>query len=395
MIYTSILVTLVICLMLILYHWKENKPIILFIYFFLTIGQRSLIYLLLESGSDPTLLGYLFIHNIPFSLLMGPALYYYTLSVIHGKFHLNKWIWIAIIPSIIAFISLEPYFEIPISDKIQFFAKSNTYEIDSDFFKHASRWIPIRVFQNAMLFINSTYYYYCIYLLIKARKQANKVIKKRINNILGILGVITILTYLPAVLIYFFIYSNSNFFMNGIITMNYFPPLRFLSLFTTLTPFLILLFPNWLYANQINANQQSKWDLFLMKWLDKPLIETEKTESNTTDDDDLERIMEYLKTDKQYLNPNLSIHEISKSLDIPQARVTYCFNKVIKVPFPRLRNQLRIEHAIELLTQNAHLSLSIEGIAMQAGFKNKSTFYIAFKDVKGMTPMDWINKREI
>lgn len=133
MIYTAILVTLVICLMLILYHWKENKPIILFIYFFLTIGQRSLIYLLLESGSDPTLLGYLFIHNIPFSLLMGPALYYYTLSVIHGKFHLNKWIWIAIIPSIIAFISLEPYFEIPISDKIQFFAKSNTYEIDSDF----------------------------------------------------------------------------------------------------------------------------------------------------------------------------------------------------------------------------------------------------------------------
>jgi YesN/AraC family two-component response regulator len=117
--------------------------------------------------------------------------------------------------------------------------------------------------------------------------------------------------------------------------------------------------------------------------------------SNTTDDDDLERIMEYLKTDKQYLNPNLSIHEISKSLDIPQARVTYCFNKVIKVPFPRLRNQLRIEHAIELLTQNAHLSLSIEGIAMQAGFKNKSTFYIAFKDVKCMTPMDWINKREI
>lgn len=396
MINTAFILTIVICSMLILYHWKHNKPIVLFVYVFLAINQRSLIYLLFESGTEPKLLAYLFIHNIPFTLLLGPALYYYSLSVIHGHFYINRWIWIAIIPTILAFISLEPYFEIPIADKIQFFSTSDTVNYNSEFLKSANSRIPVRFFHNAMLIFNSAYFYYCVYLLIKARKTANKIIKKRINNFLGVLTGMTIMTYLPAILVYMFVFSNTNFMLNTNLKMNNFPPLRYVSIFTVLTPIIILFFPNWLYANQINANQQNKWDLFLEKYLSHSISEVKKTDfiTNDEEEEDLARIMNYLKNEKKYLNPGLSIHEISKSLDIPQARVTYYFNKIIKTPFPKLRNQLRINHAIELISQNAHQSLSIEGIAMQSGFKNKSTFYLAFKDEKGMTPLDWINQQE-
>ncbi|MDT8888241.1 helix-turn-helix domain-containing protein [Aquirufa regiilacus] len=184
--------------------------------------------------------------------------------------------------------------------------------------------------------------------------------------------------------------------LNTNLKMNNFPPLRYVSIFTVLTPIIILFFPNWLYANQINANQQNKWDLFLEKYLNHSISEVKKTDFITNDEEeDLARIMNYLKNEKKYLNPGLSIHEISKSLDIPQARVTYYFNKIIKTPFPKLRNQLRINHAIELISQNAHQSLSIEGIAMQSGFKNKSTFYLAFKDEKGMTPLEWISNKNL
>jgi AraC-like DNA-binding protein len=303
----------------------------------------------------------------------------------------DRWIWVFILPFLASIVSLQPYFQIPISEKIAFFRLANATDVDNDFFAHASRWIPIQFFQYSILIINSVFFFYCIFILIKARKSTSKIIKKRINNFLGILGTIALLTYLPSLIVYTFVYSNSNYFLNGVITVKSFPPLRYLSIFTLLTPILILFFPNWLYANQVNANQTSKWDLFLSKYLDKN-CDIDKPETPQIDED-LTRIMTFLKDEQQYLNPLLSIHEISKSLDIPQARVTYFFNKVLKVPFPRLRNQLRIEHAIELMAQNAHLSLSIEGIAMQSGFKNKSTFYIAFKDEKGMTPIDWINKQ--
>ena len=391
MIYTAFILTLIICFLLILYHWNNNKSIILFVYVFFSIGQRSFIYLLLESGTAPGLLAYLYIHNIPFALLMAPALYYYTKSIILNHFYVDRWIWVFILPFLASIVSLQPYFQIPISEKIAFFRLANATDVDNDFFAHASRWIPIQFFQYSILIINSVFFFYCIFILIKARKSTSKIIKKRINNFLGILGTIALLTYLPSLIVYTFVYSNSNYFLNGVITVKSFPPLRYLSIFTLLTPILILFFPNWLYANQVNANQTSKWDLFLSKYLDKN-CDIDKPETPQIDED-LTRIMTFLKDEQQYLNPLLSIHEISKSLDIPQARVTYFFNKVLKVPFPRLRNQLRIEHAIELMAQNAHLSLSIEGIAMQSGFKNKSTFYIAFKDEKGMTPIDWINKQ--
>jgi AraC-like DNA-binding protein len=104
------------------------------------------------------------------------------------------------------------------------------------------------------------------------------------------------------------------------------------------------------------------------------------------------RIMNYLNDEKPYLSPGFSIHDIVSTLDIPQKNVTECFNKVIKIPFPRMRNQLRIEYAIDLFKNDAHLKNSISGIATDAGFTNRATFYTAFKEVTKMTPFEWINE---
>jgi AraC-like DNA-binding protein len=92
------------------------------------------------------------------------------------------------------------------------------------------------------------------------------------------------------------------------------------------------------------------------------------------------------------LSPGFSKHDIVTHLDIPQKTVTDCFNKVIKIPFPRMRNQLRIEYAIDLFKNDAHLKNSISGIATDAGFTNRATFYNAFKEVTKMTPFEWINE---
>jgi AraC-like DNA-binding protein len=45
-----------------------------------------------------------------------------------------------------------------------------------------------------------------------------------------------------------------------------------------------------------------------------------------------------------------------------------------------------------MFKNNAHLKNSISGVASDAGFKNRATFYIAFKEVAKMTPIEWINE---
>ena len=93
---------------------------------------------------------------------------------------------------------------------------------------------------------------------------------------------------------------------------------------------------------------------------------------------------------KPYLKEDFSQHDISIALNIPQKRITECFNKQLKASFPLYRNTLRIRHATDLLREGAHLTTSIEGIAERSGFKSKSAFYLAFKAVHGITLVDWI-----
>jgi AraC-like DNA-binding protein len=102
--------------------------------------------------------------------------------------------------------------------------------------------------------------------------------------------------------------------------------------------------------------------------------------------------MNYLNEEKPYLSPVFSIHDIVSTLDIPQKNVTDSFNKVIKIPFPKMRNQLRVDHAIEMFRNNSHAKISIEGIAAESGFNNRATFYKAFREVTKTTPIEWIKQ---
>jgi AraC-like DNA-binding protein len=108
--------------------------------------------------------------------------------------------------------------------------------------------------------------------------------------------------------------------------------------------------------------------------------------------EDLERIVNYIEKEKPYVNTAFSLHDISRSLNIPHIRVTTCFSKQLKVSFPTYRNKLRVEYATELFRSGAHLNTSIEGIAAMSGFKSKSIFYTAFKAEYGVNPMEWIKE---
>jgi AraC-like DNA-binding protein len=109
----------------------------------------------------------------------------------------------------------------------------------------------------------------------------------------------------------------------------------------------------------------------------------------------LDRILEYIKSEKPFLNFDFSIHDISGTLKLPQIRVSNSFNNQLKIPFPSYRNMCRIEHFLNLYENNTFPNYSIEGLARESGFQTKSSFYSAFKSVHNMTPMEYISKKEL
>jgi AraC-like DNA-binding protein len=166
--------------------------------------------------------------------------------------------------------------------------------------------------------------------------------------------------------------------------------LEFYYLLTLISPLSFLLFPKFIYGFNTNTSMVQWFKVFFSKKNSPDEIELNKSDHS----DGMDKIMDYLEKEKPYLKIDFSLHDLSRELNIPHLRVSSCFNKQLKTPFPEFRNRLRVDHAIQLFKENMHLQMSIEGISAVCGFKNKSRFYAAFKAEYKMTPTEWIEKNK-
>jgi methylphosphotriester-DNA--protein-cysteine methyltransferase len=109
-------------------------------------------------------------------------------------------------------------------------------------------------------------------------------------------------------------------------------------------------------------------------------------------------ILDFVKKEENLQNPDFSIADICKALSIKHEDVNYCFNTILNIKFITLKKELRVDLAKKELTSGKLLSHSMEGIWTKCGFSSKTNFFVAFKEVTGMTPLEFskeINKNEI
>lgn len=164
-------------------------------------------------------------------------------------------------------------------------------------------------------------------------------------------------------------------------------------------PFFLLFNPNLIYGSpQAHNNFEMKNCIDI----NKCIINSKKTEQSFKSENQnnvllSEEIKQFVETEKPYLNPDFSIHDICVKLNVPQHRVQYCLNMILQKKFTDLKNEMRVNYAIELLKSDVAKKTSLEGIGIQAGFSSNSNFYKSFKKSTGLTPNQWleINNREI
>ena len=101
---------------------------------------------------------------------------------------------------------------------------------------------------------------------------------------------------------------------------------------------------------------------------------------------ELQRIME---ADKAYLDPELTLPELSKRLAVSPNHLSQVINGELNKAFFDFINEFRVQEAKKLLRSPEARHLSILGIAMDAGFNSKNAFYLSFKKCTGMTPSQY------
>jgi AraC-like DNA-binding protein len=165
--------------------------------------------------------------------------------------------------------------------------------------------------------------------------------------------------------------------------------------------FMLLLFPRILYgmpiytANTITEiSSQEK-----LKKETNPIVEPINivAEIQLPQDDPffelVDKINAYLKKEEPYLNPEFTINELAAFLKVPVHHVSYCLNTLMNVKFTSLRTQLRIQYAAKLLDSGQADELSMDGIGKKSGFSTRSNFYNAFKTETGMTPSEYLERK--
>ena len=101
-----------------------------------------------------------------------------------------------------------------------------------------------------------------------------------------------------------------------------------------------------------------------------------------------ERLTVLMKQEKPFLETKMSLPKTAKKLNTTIHLLSKTINKKEALNFFEFINKYRIDFACELIKSNNSV-LSIEGIAYESGFGNKTSFNRAFKKFKGCTPSEY------
>lgn len=100
----------------------------------------------------------------------------------------------------------------------------------------------------------------------------------------------------------------------------------------------------------------------------------------------LEQLLEYMATEKPYLEGELKLNDLAGQLSIPPHHLSQIINEKLGKNFFEFVNSYRIKEAKEILSDPGKQDFKILRVAFESGFNNKTTFNTTFKTEVGTTP---------
>lgn len=107
-----------------------------------------------------------------------------------------------------------------------------------------------------------------------------------------------------------------------------------------------------------------------------------------------QKIERHLTERKDYLDPQLTIADLAGRLHLSERTLSRIINSESGEHFNGYINHYRVQAAYALLGDPAYDHYNMEGIAAEAGFNNKTTFYQAFKRDCAVSPAVYRRTRQ-
>jgi AraC-like DNA-binding protein len=281
----------------------------------------------------------------PLHFLLGPALYFYTLSSFKENLRFRPRHLLHFIPFTFNLIQFLPFYFSTTEVKLNYYQEYISSGSMIMRWYYFVKTISVCGYLTAQLYV---------FYLHQRSKGQNQSYEKYLIS-----------WFLIFFLIQFLCFSGLGF--DHITNLKIFPdPYKFamnmVSILLVATAVALLFFPKLLYGTTIKMYPKSE------KYSYSSLKESEK-------DDIYEKWISYLNGHKPFLNPKLSIVEVSKELNTNQQRLSMVINDKTGMNFNDSINLLRIKEAKRLLERGAHHNFTIEAIAQKSGFNSKSPFY--------------------
>lgn len=120
-----------------------------------------------------------------------------------------------------------------------------------------------------------------------------------------------------------------------------------------------------------------------------PLAVPEVSREEKPDHALITRLRQFMETSKPYLDPELSLSALSKGIGLNRNQLSQLINEGMGENFYDFVNKYRVEEVKRLMVDPEKQNYNLLGIALEAGFKSKSTFNLIFKRFTGLTPTEY------
>jgi AraC-like DNA-binding protein len=93
-----------------------------------------------------------------------------------------------------------------------------------------------------------------------------------------------------------------------------------------------------------------------------------------------------------FMNSNFTLSDLGIILNIKQSHLLFLFKYHSKISFPEYKKVIRIKESV-LLIENDYLKKNtLDSLARKVGFISYNTFFVSFKDITGVNPIDYMKK---
>lgn len=318
---------------------------------------------------------------VPFQqlFLIGPILYFYTLSLLNPDFRLQKKDWLHFGPGFVYLIFI---FVVFLTDKIilrRYYFYADGRDMDLDF------W-----YQFAGLLSMVYYLFFSLRRYQRYRQKALDTVSFA-NAIL--------FDWIPRFLMAFILVLFLRvlfFILNpewGEFGSKFWYYLCFSLLFYYISISGYVATVRSELPLQMALFQQANTSLEVTRPV-KSTKETPQNEPIQNLEEWKKRVIQLMEENKLFENPSLTLSEVAKYLDTNSKQVSQVINQGFQLNFNDFINEYRTKAVIEQLKAGAHQQKSLLGIALECGFNSKSTFNRAFKKVTDRTPKRFIEELE-